>query len=132
MGMALADIRPPRPEIDLAWPDWSEYLRVIDVSPDLLSGGDHAAFHILIARLDGENVAAAMAFDLGTDCGIYNVGTLEHARRRGLATALTVAHLYDSIDRGCQTASLQSTKMAERVYVAVGFRDLGRVLEYTQ
>jgi ribosomal protein S18 acetylase RimI-like enzyme len=132
MGMALADIRPPRPEIDLAWPDWSEYLRVLDVSPDLLSGGDHAAFHILIARLDGENVAAAMAFDLGTDCGIYNVGTLEHARRRGLATALTVAHLYDSIDRGCQTASLQSTKMAERVYVAVGFRDLGRVLEYTQ
>ena len=73
-----------------------------------------------------------MAFDLGTDCGIYNVGTLEHARRRGLGTALTVAHLYDALDRGCRTASLQSTPMAERVYAAVGFRDLGRILEYTR
>jgi len=28
------------------------------------------------------------------------------------------------------TASLQSTPMAERVYAAIGFRDLGRFLEY--
>jgi hypothetical protein len=32
--------------------------------------------------------------------------------------------------RGCQTASVQSTEMAERVDAAVGFRDLGRILEY--
>jgi len=32
--------------------------------------------------------------------------------------------------RGCQTATLQSTEMAKRVYAAVGFRDLGRILEY--
>jgi hypothetical protein len=29
-----------------------------------------------------------------------------------------------------RTASLQSTPMAERVYAAVGFRDLGRILEF--
>jgi predicted GNAT family acetyltransferase len=28
------------------------------------------------------------------------------------------------------TASLQSTGIAERVYASVGFRDLGRYLEY--
>ena len=71
-----------------------------------------------------------MAFDLDGDCGIYNVGTLEHARRHGLGTALTLAHLYDAVDRGCVTASLQSTPMAERVYAAAGLRDLGRILEY--
>jgi ribosomal protein S18 acetylase RimI-like enzyme len=71
-----------------------------------------------------------MAFDLGSDCGIYNVGTLERARRRGLGTALTVTHLDAASDRGCETASLQSTPMAETVYTAVGFRDLGRILEY--
>jgi len=32
--------------------------------------------------------------------------------------------------RGCRTATIQSTPMAERVYAAVGFRDLGRFLEY--
>jgi predicted GNAT family acetyltransferase len=76
-------------------------------------------------------VATALAFDEGTDCGIYNVGTVEHARRRGLGTALTVALLCDAADRGCHTASLQSTPMAERVYANVGFRDLGRILEFT-
>ena len=82
------------------------------------------------ARLDGENVATAMAFDLGSDCGIYNVGTLGHARRRGLGTALTALHVHDALARGRLTASLQSTVMAERVYAAVGFRDLGRILEF--
>jgi predicted GNAT family acetyltransferase len=71
-----------------------------------------------------------MAFDLGDDCGIYNVATLEHARRRGLGTALTALLAHDAVARGCRTASLQSTPIAERVYAAVGFRDLGRILEY--
>ena len=131
MGMSLDDIPLPRPEHDFAPPDWAEYLRVIDVSPQLLCGGDHTAFHVLIAQLDGESAAAAMAFDLDGDCGLYNVGTLEHARRHGLGTALTVAHLYDAVDRGCVTASLQSTPMAEGVYATAGFRDLGRILEFS-
>ena len=89
MGMALDDIRVPRPELELAPLDWPEYLRIVGVPPDFLSGVDRDAFHILVARLDGESVATALAFDLDGDCGIYNVGTLEHARRRGLGTALT-------------------------------------------
>jgi predicted GNAT family acetyltransferase len=70
-----------------------------------------------------------MAFDLDGDCGIYNVGTLERARRRGLGTAQTLLHVHDALARGCETASVQSTEVAERVYAAVGFRDLGRFLE---
>jgi len=70
MGMALDDVRLPRPQIELGPPDWLEYLRILGVPPGLLSKADHAAFHVLVARLDGENVAAAMAFDLAGDCGI--------------------------------------------------------------
>ena len=98
--------------------------------PDFLAAADHAAFHLQVARDDGEIVAAALAYDFGDDCGIYNVGTVERARRRGLGTALTTAQVHDARGRGGQTASLQSTEMAERVYAAVGFRDLGRILEY--
>ncbi len=130
MGMALCDIRLPRPEIELGPSDWFEYLRIVGVPPSFLGGADPGAYHVLVARLDGENVASAMAFDHGSDCGIYNVGTVEHARRRGLGTALTALHVHDALARGCQTASLQSTETAERVYAAVGFRDLGRILEY--
>ncbi len=72
-----------------------------------------------------------MAFDRGSDCGISNVTTMERARRRGMGTALTTVHLHDALAHG-QTASLQSTEMAESIYAAVGFRDLGRILEYVR
>jgi GNAT superfamily N-acetyltransferase len=131
MGMSLDRIRVPRPEIDRAPVNWSEYLRIVGVPPDFLSGADPSAYDIVIARVDGENAATGMAFDHDGDCGIFNVGTLEPARRRGLGTAITALLLHEARDRGCETASLQSTAIGERVYAAVGFRDLGRILEYT-
>jgi ribosomal protein S18 acetylase RimI-like enzyme len=130
MGMELADLRVPRPEVELAQADLFEHLRLVGMPPGFLRAADPAAFEVVVARLDGENVATAIALDLDGDRGIYNVGTLEHARRRGLGTALTALLLHDARERGCRTASLQSSQMAERVYAAVGFRDLGRILEY--
>jgi GNAT superfamily N-acetyltransferase len=116
MGMSLDHIRVPRPHIAVQSADWGEYLKSESLPPDFLKGADHAAFHVLVARLD---------------CGIYNVGTAAEARRRGLGTAVTAAQLYNARERGCRTASLQSTPMAEHVYTAVGFRDLGQIVEYT-
>jgi len=130
MGMALDDIGVPHPELDLRPLDWSDYLRVFDMPPGLLAEADHADFQLLVAHVDGVPVASALAFDFAGDCGVYNVGTVEPARRRGLGTALTARLLYAARARGCQSASLQSTPMAERVYAAVGFRDLGQFLEY--
>jgi GNAT superfamily N-acetyltransferase len=130
MGMALDDIAVPLAEIPLRPARWLEYLTMEHLPLDFLATADHAAFHLLAARIDGEMVAAALAYDFGDDCGIYNVGTVEKARKRGLGTALTAAQAYDARARGCRTASVQSTEMAERVYAAVGFRDLGRILEY--
>jgi ribosomal protein S18 acetylase RimI-like enzyme len=130
MGMALADVRVARPELELAEPDWEDCVRVIGVPKGLLSGVDQRAFRVLVARSDGESAAAAMTLDHHDDCGIYNVGTIEHARRRGLGSAVTARAVHDAAERGCRTATLQSTQMAERVYAAVGFHDLGRFLEY--
>ena len=130
MGMALDTIRLPRPQLGIGPATWAEYLAFDGLAPDLLAGSDHAALHVLVARDGGGIVSAALAYDHDGDCGIFNVGTAEHARRRGLGTAVTAAQVHDARARGCTTASLQSTPMAERVYAAVGFRDLGRFLEY--
>jgi predicted GNAT family acetyltransferase len=73
-----------------------------------------------------------MAFDCAGDTGLYNIGTLERFRRRGLGTALTAVLVHDAFERGSATASLQSTPMAERVYASVGFRDLGRFMEFVR
>ena len=133
MGMSLDHASLSLPEVDLRpldWPAYCEYLRIAGVPAGLLTGADPRAFHVLAARLGGEHVATAIAFDHDGDCGIFNMSTLETARRRGLGTALTARHLHDAVERGCSTASLQSTPIAERIYTAAGFRDLGRILEY--
>jgi GNAT superfamily N-acetyltransferase len=131
MGLVLsADHVPSPPHIDLAQPNWSEHLRLLGLPADFLARADPQAYAVAIARVDGVNASTAIAFDCDGDCGIYNVGTVEGARNRGLASAVTATLLRDAVARGCTTASLQATPMAERLYAALGFRDLGRILEY--
>jgi len=130
MAMELADLALPRPQLSLAAPGWTDYLRTFDMPPGLLADADMRPFRVRVAQVDGELATTAMAFDHETDCGIYNVGTVEHARRRGLGSAVTLLQLHDARARGCETASLQATPIAERMYGAVGFRDLGRFVEY--
>ena len=90
--------------------------------------GPHIA--AFVAYMGAEPVACAMTLVSHRVAGVFYVATVEHARRRGLATALTAVLAHDAADRGCVTASLQATPMAERLYASVGFRDLGRFLEY--
>lgn len=130
MGMSLDRITMPRPDLELGRLEWSEYVQVFELPDGLLAGADHSRYRVVVACLAGAPVATALSFDRDGDCGLYNVGTLEHARRQGFGTAITALHLHRARDRGCRTASLQSTPMAERVYGAAGFRDLGRILEY--
>jgi ribosomal protein S18 acetylase RimI-like enzyme len=130
MGMGLDALPAIVTALDLGPPDLAAHLRVLGVPAGLLGGADPSAFHVLVARHGGEDVATALALDHDGDCGVFNVTTLERARRRGIGSALTAQHLHAAAARGCRTASLQSTAMAERAYAAVGFRDLGRFLEH--
>ena len=131
MGMSLGGIPVPEPDLELRSPNWSEYLHLLGLPANFLRQADRTALRLVVASLGGEDAASVVTFDYGEDCGIYNVVTLERARRRGLGTALTAIQLHHARQRGCQSASLQSTPMAEGVYAALGFRDLGRILEYT-
>jgi GNAT superfamily N-acetyltransferase len=116
--------------LDLVEPTPEQFWRLDGLdgfAPNLSAEGAH----FYVCRLDAEDAAMLMAFDHGGDCGIYMVGTQPAARRRGLATALSAYAIEQARERGCTTASLQSTEMAESVYARVGFRDLGRFHEYT-
>lgn len=134
MGMALDDLPGPARDVGIQpvedWGEYLSYLQSVGVPEGLLADTDPKAYHVLAARIDGANVATAIAFDHDGDCGIFNMSTMPEARRRGIGTALTASHLRDAADRGCSTASLQATEMAEGIYASVGFGDLGRFLEY--
>lgn len=134
MALCLEDAAPPDPAVEVgpvSWLEYLGYLRALGLPPGLLAGVDPSAYHVLGASIEGEVVATALAFDHDGDCGIFNLSTFEWARRRGLGTALTAHLLRDARRRGCRTATLQSTPMAEGVYAKVGFRSLGRILEHT-
>lgn len=76
-----------------------------------------------IGRIDGKPLGSATMYaDRGT-VGIYWVGTLVEARKRGVAEAL-VRHLMDcGRDAGCRYAALQATPAGQRLYTRLGFID---------
>jgi GNAT superfamily N-acetyltransferase len=136
MGVSLDEFVLPPSDVELEAAPWSEYVAFLGsiegVPPGLLVGVDPHTFHVIAARAQGERVAIGLTHDHQSDSGVYNVTTIEAERRRGLGIALTARLLSDAKSRGCTTATLQSTPMAERVYAALGFRDLGKILEYSR
>ena len=91
------------------------------------------AFHVLIARVAGESVATAMAYDHAGDCGIYNVSSassrpVEQLVRDG-------AHGDAAPDAGRGTAARERPVSSPAPWPRActppsAFRDLGRILEY--
>lgn len=80
---------------------------------------------MLTGRVEGTAVAAAMSYR--TDCaiGIYGVTTLEAARRRGYASALTRALVDETLP-----ASLSPSPEAESIYRRIGFEQVGELRQW--
>jgi GNAT superfamily N-acetyltransferase len=132
MGMERADFRDAVNDVRLVSAGWQEHKRILGVDPGLLRLLDVSSFGLLVAVSGGEGVATGLSFDHGGDCGIFNVTTVEPARRRGIGAAVTARLVRDAWGRGCETVTLQSTPIAEHVYASIGFRDLGRIVEYAR
>jgi ribosomal protein S18 acetylase RimI-like enzyme len=80
------------------------------------------AVHAFVGRLDGRPVGYSLAIRSERASGVYNVGTLPEARRRGVGTALTWAAVESGRRAGLDCVVLQSSEMALSMYQAMGFR----------
>ena len=142
-GMVLHPVvDPPRPSAGVAVAqvsesDLDEYLGVTietGIPGDaarLLFSASFAAdpdVQLLIGSLDGRPVGTSVAIRSGDVSGVYAVGTLPAARRRGVGTALTWAAVEAGRAWGCDTIVLQASEMGFPIYAAMGFRT---VVEYT-
>ncbi len=76
---------------------------------------------------DGEPVTCGLGVVTGATIGVYNIATVEGARRRGLGAAMTRRVVADGAAKGCDVAILQASEMGEPVYERLGFRT---VVEY--
>jgi GNAT superfamily N-acetyltransferase len=98
-----------------------------DVAERFVGPGMLADHHVRMftAWSDGEPVGEASAYLTGTTVGIFGVGVLERARRRGIGTALTLAAARAFGD-AADLAWLQPSGMAEGLYERLGFRTVSR------
>jgi GNAT superfamily N-acetyltransferase len=77
-----------------------------------------------LAYLDGRPVSIGMTIVSHGVAGIYWVGSVEEARGKGLARALTAAATNAGFDLGAEFASLQASTMGEPVYAAMGYETI--------
>ena len=86
---------------------------------------------VFTAWLDERPVGTSIAIRTGDVAGVYGVGTIPEARRRGVGTAISWAAVAAGRAWGCQTIALQATEMGMPVYASMGFRTVARYAMFT-
>ncbi len=85
---------------------------------------------LVIGYLDDRPVGTSLAIRTGEVAGVYAVGTLRDARRRGVGTAATWAAVAAGRTWGCDTIVLQASEMGFPMYLEMGFRTIVRYATY--
>jgi GNAT superfamily N-acetyltransferase len=85
---------------------------------------------VFTARLDGRPVGTSIAIRTGEIAGLYGVGTLPDARRRGIGTAASWAAVSAGRRWGCDPIVLQATELGLPIYERMGFRTVVRYITF--
>ena len=92
--------------------------------PNALLTAPHV--HSAVAYLDGAPVSCAQILVSHGIAGVYWVGSLEAARGRGIAEAVTRHVTNLGFDLGAANVQLQASPMGEPIYRRMGYEDLHR------
>jgi ribosomal protein S18 acetylase RimI-like enzyme len=111
-----------------AMPSWLEepWLRILSIA----GLDDEAMFQTYLARLAGEPVGVSSVGYAAGIAGIYNVGTLEAYRGKGIGRALTRAPLLDAHQRGYRVGILHASETGFPVYRRMGFQQYCEIHYY--
>ncbi len=83
-----------------------------------------ASFYVGYVR--GAPVVTGLGFRTDRIIGVYNIATIESARRRGYGAAMTARVASDGAEAGCDVAILQASTMGLRIYEHLGYRTVVR------
>ena len=83
-----------------------------------------------IGYLDDEPVATSTFVLRYGVAGLFNIGTLPDARRRGIGTEMTLIPMREARSLGCKVAVLQSSPMGHSVYIKIGFKEYCKIFAY--
>jgi hypothetical protein len=95
-----------------------------DVARRMIAPGvlEHPRSRSYVATLDGDVVATTYVYEHGRALGVFGVGVLSAARRRGIGTGITAYAVRDAAEAfGGDVAWLQPSEMGRPVYERMGF-----------
>jgi ribosomal protein S18 acetylase RimI-like enzyme len=99
------------------------------ISPSFAADPD---IRLFVGRLDGRPVGTSIAIRSREASGVYNVGTLPDARRRGVGAALTWACVEAGRASGYDTIVLQASVMGLPMYSDMGFRTVAPYVVFAE
>lgn len=108
---------------DVVFGAWAASHRALGWGPD-------APLHNFVARLEGRPVAVSAVLVTDGVAGIWNVGTLEDVRGRGIGRETTLTALRLARDLGERVSILGSSPLGFPVYTRIGYREVCRVRHY--
>jgi hypothetical protein len=82
--------------------------------------------HLVVAYQKEKPVSAAMIIFSHSIAGVYWVGTIESARKKGLAEACTIMVTNEAFRRGASCVILQASPFGEPIYRRLGFQEFTR------
>lgn len=87
---------------------------------------------VAVARVGGAPVAAALSIvdSVGGNAGVYWVGAVPEARRRGAGQAVTRMVTNAAFEQGAKRVTLEASRLGEPVYRRMGYRETGRYLRF--
>jgi len=91
---------------------------------------DRKGSPFILAEVDGEPVGASCSALRAGVVGLYNVGTLEEHRGKGIGQLVSLAALFEGRNQGYDIGILSSSESGFNVYQKLGFKEYFRYRFY--
>ena len=101
------------------------------VSRWIQSVGLSENLHHYLGYIDDTPVATSTVFYSDGVAGLYCVASLPDVRGRGLGSVMSAFPLLEAREEGYNVGVLHSTRMAHGVYLRLGFKDYGEIVNYS-
>jgi len=82
----------------------------------------HAEVQMFVGRIDGKIVTTATSLLSGDTAGVFQVGTLEQHRGKGLGNVMTGHAIKAAVEKGAHISYLQASALGYPVYEKMGFK----------
>src|SRR5205085_8843068 len=82
----------------------------------------HEDVQMFVGRIDGKMVTTATSLLSGDTAGVFQVGTLEQHRGKGLGNVMTGHAIKAAAEKGARISYLQASALGYPVYEKMGFK----------